>query len=51
MGDLNFRLDDIPKDEIEKRVRDGDLQYLYQFDQVRHMSLMLIYGSKILVLV
>lgn len=34
MGDLNFRLDDVSRDEVEFRIKNNDLQYLYQFDQV-----------------
>ena len=38
MGDLNFRLDDLPKAEIEKRVIDGDYEYLQKHDQVYLIS-------------
>ena len=34
MGDLNFRLDEVPHAEVLKRVKSGDIEYLKQFDQV-----------------
>ncbi|KAL9931381.1 hypothetical protein V8E36_009778 [Tilletia maclaganii] len=34
LGDLNFRLDDIPTDEIRRRATAGQLETLVQFDQL-----------------
>ncbi|ELU13654.1 hypothetical protein CAPTEDRAFT_98393, partial [Capitella teleta] len=35
MGDLNFRLDEISRDEVVKRVQNNDLESLYQYDQLK----------------
>ena len=34
IGDLNFRIDEVPKKEIEDRISKKDYEYLWQFDQV-----------------
>ena len=33
-GDLNFRIDDLPNDEVKRRIEVGDLDYLQPYDQV-----------------
>lgn len=38
MGDLNFRLDDIPKVDIEEKVQKGELKSLWPHDQVNYLS-------------
>ena len=35
LGDLNFRIDDIPNEEVKKRISEGDLEYLWPHDQVQ----------------
>lgn len=37
MGDLNFRLDDISKDEVEEKIREGDLESLWKYDQLKKL--------------
>ncbi|KAK2166180.1 hypothetical protein LSH36_41g13107 [Paralvinella palmiformis] len=37
MGDLNFRLDDIPKVDIEEKVQKGELKSLWPHDQLKKL--------------
>ncbi len=39
MGDLNFRLDDLSKEEVEAAVAREDYQSLLEYDQVMYNTL------------
>jgi hypothetical protein len=34
MGDLNFRLDTLTKEEVELKIKEGDIKSLWPYDQV-----------------